>query len=72
MDGRTLSYKALTGISQIPSSYGGAQQIDVDLEQLRRMVADIIKAASSAAREIDEPDIERALRQVTCHYLWFC
>jgi hypothetical protein len=72
-ESKRLSVTAEDRIAVIPPPYQSRPVITVDLTQLDLMVGRIILLASSfSGSEIGLDAMERSLRQVKCHYLWFC
>lgn len=70
---KTLAHDAEDRIARIPPEYASRPVISVDLKELDFMVGRVVKlAASFVSKEIDLDAMERSLKQVKCHYLWFC
>jgi hypothetical protein len=65
-EGKVIRESALDGLARIPQGYA---DIEVDVNRLRKMLADVI---SIAPKDIDADGIRQALKDVECHYLWFC
>jgi hypothetical protein len=70
---KSLQPEAEDRIALIPPGYRSRPLITVDLNQLDMMIAKVIYlAASFSIGEIRLEAMDRSLRQVKCHYLWFC
>lgn len=71
--GKSLTYDAEMRIGEIPPAYKSEPQIAVDLQQLDFMIKDVIELAARFSKDhIGFDELEKALRGVKCHYLWFC
>jgi hypothetical protein len=71
--GRGIDNAALNRISLIPVEYSSRKTISVNLAELESMISDVIEVASNVSKgDIGQPEIEVALKKVSCHYLWFC
>ena len=64
-----VSDAALDRLIRPPPTFRLNEVDEVDVKRLRRMLRDIIELAPN---EIGSGAIDKALRRVKCHYLWFC
>jgi hypothetical protein len=70
---KVLNRAAEDRIALIPPEYRSRPLITVDLAQLDLMIGKVVfLAASFSGSEIRVEAMERSLKQVKCHYLWFC
>jgi hypothetical protein len=68
-----LSKEAEDRIGRIPPSHASRDVIEVDLGKLEEMIHDIVSLAGSiGGGKINLGEMEQALKEVKCHYLWFC
>lgn len=70
--GAVFDDAALERIGVVPPPYGFQPTITVNLGDLEDMISDIVEIARRYDKTITLPVIEKALREVKCHYLWFC
>jgi hypothetical protein len=71
--GVSMAADAIEFLSTVPRDFAGGGSIDIDVNELRRAIRDIIAAMESqGVRRVDGRLIALFLASWQCHYLWFC
>jgi hypothetical protein len=69
--GRVVSTRAARALLRRGESYA-FQERTIDPIRVERSLDEIFRHLRSARSIVEQSDIENAMREAKCHYLWFC